>query len=279
MGQKDITEKMLADYNDVFADIVNVLLFDGKQVVDPNALESVKDKSQYKAQGKIHEEERDVSKIVKNQRIRIAFLGLEHQTEVDKDEPFRVIGYDGASYRAQLLSDSKERYPVVTLVLYFGMTRWNKATSLFEALEISDEWKPFVNDYKINLFEIAFLEPEQVNKFQSDFRIIADYLVQKRMNHDYVPSREELKHMDAVLKLMSVVAEDERFEEVQKGLHKDGGAKNMCEVLDRIENKGKIEGKIEAYFDDGRSAEEIAQKIGISVEEVEAIIDSLNLRK
>lgn len=27
MGQKDITEKLLEDYNDVFADIVNVLLF------------------------------------------------------------------------------------------------------------------------------------------------------------------------------------------------------------------------------------------------------------
>ena len=27
MGEKDITEKILADYNDVFADIVNVLLF------------------------------------------------------------------------------------------------------------------------------------------------------------------------------------------------------------------------------------------------------------
>ena len=255
------------------------LLFDGKQVVDPNALESVKDKSQYKAQGEIHEEERDVSKVIKNQRIRIAFLGLEHQTEVDKDEPFRVIGYDGASYRAQLLSDSKERYPVVTLVLYFGMTRWNKATSLFEALEISDEWKPFVNDYKINLFEIAFLEPEQVDKFQSDFRIIADYLVQKRMNNDYVPSREEMKHMDEVLKLMSVVAEDERFEDVQKELHKEGGAKTMCEVLDKLVKEGKIEGKIEAYFDDGRSVEEIAQKISISVEEVEAVIDSLNLRK
>ena len=30
MGEKDITEKILADYNDVFADIVNVLLFGGK---------------------------------------------------------------------------------------------------------------------------------------------------------------------------------------------------------------------------------------------------------
>lgn len=31
MGQKDITEKVLEDYNDVFADIINGLLFDGVQ--------------------------------------------------------------------------------------------------------------------------------------------------------------------------------------------------------------------------------------------------------
>lgn len=283
MGQKDITEKMLADYNDVFADIVNVLLFDGKQIVNPDDLESVKDKSQYKSDGEIHEEERDVSKVVKNRQIRIAFLGIEHQTGTDKDEPFRVIGYDGASYRAQLLSEQKERYPVVTLILYFGLKRWDKATSLFEALEISDEWKPYVNDYKINLFEIAFLNPEQVNKFQSDFRIVADYLVQKRMNNDYIPSAENIRHMNEVLKLMSVVADDIRFEEIQRELHKEGGARNMCQVLDRIENKGKlegkIEGKIEAYFDDGRSVEEISQKVGIPVSDVCKIVNSLGLKR
>ena len=31
MGEKDITEKILADYNDVFADIMNGLLFAGEQ--------------------------------------------------------------------------------------------------------------------------------------------------------------------------------------------------------------------------------------------------------
>ena len=29
MGQKEITEKVLEHYNDVFADIINGLLFDG----------------------------------------------------------------------------------------------------------------------------------------------------------------------------------------------------------------------------------------------------------
>ena len=52
MSEKDITEKILADYNDVFADIVNVLLFDGRQVVSADDLETVKDRSQYKAEVK-----------------------------------------------------------------------------------------------------------------------------------------------------------------------------------------------------------------------------------
>ena len=38
MGEKDITEKTLEAYNDVFADIINVLLFDGKQVVRENEI-------------------------------------------------------------------------------------------------------------------------------------------------------------------------------------------------------------------------------------------------
>ena len=33
MGEKDITEKILADYNDVFADIMNGLLFAGEQKI------------------------------------------------------------------------------------------------------------------------------------------------------------------------------------------------------------------------------------------------------
>lgn len=277
MGQKDITEKMLADYNDVFADIVNVLLFNGKQVVSPDDLVNTKDKSQYRSlDSGIHEMERDVTKIVQSKKVKIALVGLEHQTNVDETEPVRVIGYDGSSYRSQLLNNNKDVYPVVTMVLYFGLTRWDKPLTLWEQVHVSDEWKPYVNDYKVNLFEIAFLEPEQVEMFQSDFRIVADYFVQMRINKDYSPSKETIQHVDEVLKLMSVLLEDERFEMVQnEGI---GGVKNMCEVLDRVENKGimkgKIEGKIEILQELGYNSEEIAQKLNISTDEVNSIIVS-----
>ena len=113
--------------------------------------------------------------------------------------PLRVIGYDGAEYRAQL-SKVKDRYPVVTLVLYFGTDRhWDKAKSLYEALDIPKEFKPYVQNYRINLFEIAYLDPEKVKKFRSDFRIVADYFVQKRMNGEYQPSADRIEHIQAVL--------------------------------------------------------------------------------
>jgi len=276
MGRLDIAEKVLADYNDVFADIVNVLLFHGKQVVSENYLQNTKDKSMYKADdSEIHEQERDLSKVVTDKNIKIALVGLENQTKVDEYEPLRCIGYDGASYRSQLLPEDKEVYPVITLVLYFGLSRWNKSKSLYERLTISDEWKPFVNDYKINLFEIAFLSPEQVQIFKSDFRIIADYFVQKRINKDYIPSKETIDHVDEVLKLMSVLTKDNRFQKVQ-GSTQGKEVQNMCDVLDRVEEKGLakgkaegiIEGKVMAFYEAGLSISEIMDKVSLSNEEV-----------
>ena len=50
MGQKDITEKLLEDYNDVFADIINGLIFNGEQRILPESLENTQVHSQYKAE-------------------------------------------------------------------------------------------------------------------------------------------------------------------------------------------------------------------------------------
>ena len=50
----------------------------------------------------------------------MACIGFENQTASDPNMPLRVMGYDGAEYRAQLLGNSENLYPVVTLVLYFG---------------------------------------------------------------------------------------------------------------------------------------------------------------
>ena len=48
-GGKDIAEKILLAYNDVFSDIVNVLLFGGKEVILENDLEDQTTRTAYKA--------------------------------------------------------------------------------------------------------------------------------------------------------------------------------------------------------------------------------------
>ena len=192
----------------------------------------------------------------------MACIGFENQTASDPDMPLRVMGYDGAEYRAQLLGDNDtgSRYPVVTLVLYFGHEKpWSGPLSLKERLNVPKEFEPYVNDYKINLFQIAYLNREQVELFQSDFKVVADYFVQKRENGDYVPSSQDLTHVQETLQLLSIMTNDHRFEDAYNTSTDDrkGGPRNMCDVLDKVESrgiakgiakgvaKGKAEGEIE----------------------------------
>lgn len=128
MAEKDIAEKTLEAYNDVFADIINVLLFDGEKRVKEDELEDESPNSSYKADGKLHAQERDVAKYWSKGLVRIALYGLENQTDIDYNMPLRLFSYDGTAYRGQLLADKETkktgqrvpRYPVVTLVLYYG---------------------------------------------------------------------------------------------------------------------------------------------------------------
>ena len=48
MAEKDAVQKTLESYNDVFADIVNVLLFNGKRIIKENALTDAQESSYYK---------------------------------------------------------------------------------------------------------------------------------------------------------------------------------------------------------------------------------------
>lgn len=140
-----------------------------------------------------------------------------------------------------MLNDSENLYPVVTLVLYFGHDKpWNGPLSLKERLNIPKEFEPYVNDYKINLFQIAYLTHEQVELFQSDFKVVADYFVQKRENGDYIPSSQDLTHVQETLQLLSIMTNDNRFEEAYNTNTdgQKGGPRNMCDVLDKVENRG-----------------------------------------
>lgn len=200
-NEKDIIEKMLFEAEDVFADILNILLFDGKEVIQPHALAPTGQRSQLKIAGIVHEQERAVAKLWMSGRIGLLSWGWRTR-RMSKDMIMRVFSYDGASYKEQAVHNRQkgvkkwEPYPAITIVLHFGKTHWNAPRTLKELFggNIPAELEPYVNDYRVHVFEISFLSPETVAMFKSDFRIVADFFIQTRENEEYEPSAETITH-------------------------------------------------------------------------------------
>jgi hypothetical protein len=239
--EKDITERLLADHNDVFADIINGLIFKGEQKIRPEDLENRQVRSQYKAAGgRLHQTERDLSKQWSRHDIRLAIFGLENQTNPDRLMPFRAFCYDGDSYKDQIRKKTKPS-PVLTIVLYFGKDHWNAAKSMHEILDIPEGMEDYINDYRVHVFEISWLTDEEIDRFTSDFRIVANFFANRRRNKDYVPDDpQHIEHVDEMLKLLSVFTNDDRYEMI---LADKEEVHNMCEVADRLVNKGIEQGR------------------------------------
>ena len=276
-GEKDIGERTLLECADVFADIWNVLVFGGERVIRAEDLHNGPERSQVKLEGKLHDQMRDVSKYWTRKRVRLALYGIENHTKVYYDLVPKILSYDAAEYKLQenqhrnasrLGEKPLPAYAALTAVLYFGLTRWTAPVTLKEYLLRSwgkeakqqsktgeaddsarilrayhEKLEPLIPDYRVRVFEIAFLEPETVASFTSDFRIVADYFVQSRVNSRYVPSKETIQHVAELLSLMRVLTGDNRFLDAQTMEPlMDKEEVSMCDFLDEAINKGKREG-------------------------------------
>jgi len=218
MGTKDTTQKRLEDFEDIFADISNVLLYDGEDVIKENELETVTAKDTYTVEHQIHEVERDVAKRWRHHSLHISLIGLENQTDPDYNMPLRVICYDGASYRAQLnAEESKKTYPVITLVLYMGTEKhWTAPKQLTDCFKYDERLSKFISNYKINVVELAWLSDEQIMKFKTEFRNFVELLRDTRLGRKPQYSPIQLKHVHELLQLMRIMSGNDEYEQLLK---------------------------------------------------------------
>ncbi len=286
MKEKDITEKMLLSFNDVFADVINGTFFEGREVVDENDLSDVAGITHFKSDdGAYHEQIRDLAKVWNAQGIIYAFIGVENQTKPDRDMILRVLGYDGATYKMQV--GNEKIYPVRTLVIYWGKGRWTAPLTLKERLgesALTDE----VSDYSYRVVSISDMKDAELARYKSDFRQVAEFIAK---GNDYEPTKDELKHPEAVLDILNAVLGDDRFRGIKDKLPSIKAERrtvNMCELLDKIENrgiekgilegieKGRIEGFTESKMMIAKAMKlrafdtpTIAELTGLSIEEIE----------
>lgn len=295
----DKVEKLLEDYGDVFADIFNVLIYQGEDVVQPNGLVDGPTASVYKAaEGNLGQKDRDVVKMDVRNNVTYVLYGLENQTAINYVMPVRSMGYDYASYEkciremkaqnqaeehepqfAQEIWPEQKIYPAVTLVLYFGTTPWTGPTTLHEMMHLPEKLKPYVPDYKINLVQVAFLEEEMIAKFQSDFRIVAEFFRAKRLGNEkkiMYNNNKTWDHIGELMEFFHTFTSDKRYRDFKQFMIDESqkGEVKMCSLLDAFEKEGMEKG-MEKGLEQGRyqSLEKLMKKTGMSISEAMDALD------
>ena len=195
IGRKDDYQSDFYEDELRFADVVNGVLFHGKEVVKPEEL-----KEADSVIATILEQNRSHKVIcdkVRRWKGRFfSLLVLENQSYVDYRMVLRtmraeVIGYEKQRKKAYLramrkgeelsddefLSEMLKRQrlaPVITIVLYMGKRPWDGARSLYELLEMEEELKPFISDHKLNLYD--YHEYSDFSIFKTENRALFEVL-------------------------------------------------------------------------------------------------------
>ena len=237
MGQKDITEKQLEEFNDVFADIYNVLVFE-KNLIDENRLQDGATESRYKDDdGMNRDQRRDVMKTYLDEyRMELAFVGIDNQTTVDRYIPVRILGYDYGKYRRQVDEKKFPLVPVITLVLNLSNTRWNDYKNLADITKVPPEFEPYFQDYKVKVVDVAFLEDSVIERFTSDFKLVARFFKDRRLGVKEWDNKTQIKHVEAFIDFITAFTDDPRYQDVK-------------EDLELLRAKGGETGMNDPYYD------------------------------
>ena len=138
--------------------------------------------------------------------------------------------------------------PVITLVLYLGQDRlWDGARSLCEMLEMEDELKPFVNDFKLNLFD--YHEWKDFSRFKTENRLLFEILScgrNKRKMKKMLQENPEYKALDlesarAIAGMLGVKIKPDAV----KAGDEEGEVYDMCKAFDDYKEEGRREGRQE----------------------------------
>lgn len=279
MGKENFAVNQMLERKDIFADLMNGTLFDGRQILKPEDLELISTQS-----GVIHEEA-EGKKIVLERRgdIRmkaeigtyLVILANESQNKVHYAMPVRNMLYDALEYMKQVQALEKRHkksgerlegdaflsgitredklIPVVTTVLYLGAgTEWDGSKSLYELLGIDEkddtihQLKEYLPDYKINLIQGRNIRnPEKFQTCLQHIFSMLKYNSDKKRLYEYITKhQQELKQMDNVEMLAAFVLLGEQKRVLKLIENQDKKEEtNMCSAIEELIQDGKEEGQ------------------------------------
>lgn len=255
--------------NQVFADVVNLAVHDGKKVVKAAELEEQETVHYLKnAQGELSERRNDVSKQHKSGRTYRIFC-LENENKVSYVMPVRGMEYEAGQYREQLLkignSHDKSDYdtwseysskfkkidklhPVITLILYWKREQWDGARTLQEMLDLTEEEKeelsPFLQDYHLNL--INMYELQNLDACESQLKYVLKLIKldqDKAALYREITENSDYKNLTPETgRVLGTLMGDQRISQKVEEQMMKGENANMCKALEELWADARNEG-------------------------------------
>ncbi len=308
MGKnEDIVLDYLSQQN-VFADLFNGYIFDGAQVIHAGDLMNVDGRLKMFVSDDTRKEQKQTYEVIKKERdivrevqienckIRLAILGVEHQSEIDYSMALRTTVYDILEYLKQAreiqrrhkqqkdvkgkeyLSKFKKEdrlIPTITLVFYTGQEPWDGAVELAELYEASpylDKLLPHMVSAPLNL--ISVYNVQDTEKYHGSLKEVFELLHFVEDGEgmlSYVRNHEEAysKLDEATMRLLSVLIHLD-FPEKRSNKEEDT---DMCKALEDIKQMGIAEGRVEGEAEIKKSIILTMLSKGISCEEISSLTD------
>ena len=295
MGKKDDYQYDYLDNYVRFADQVNGALFGGRQVVKPDELEPTDAQAVYLGREagarKSYKNITDKARIWRGRLIHI--ITIQNQTYVDYRMVLRnmlaeSIGYhkqwkqkkaahektkdlDSGSdeFMSKMKKDEKFT-PIITLVVYCGTEHgWDGARCLYDLLDIDDEMKEFVTNYKLNLYDCH--EHDTFDEYHTGLRQLFEVIRygrdKEQLQRIMEENREIYINMDKdTRELIEVIANikiSEKHTTVENGKERF----NMLKAFEDMRLEGRTEGMAKAIM-------ELLEEFGQVPQRIEELINS-----
>lgn len=245
MAEKDILEKVLLSYADVFADCVNSLAYGGRRRFRVEDMRPAPTESFYRGSKRVHNQFCDLSYYLTDCGKIVLQCILGNETRLRKCQVLRKASYQGGAYRGQL-GTKGQIYPVIGMVLDWTGKRSRVPLSLHRLLALNGaahEDLELVDEVQLTVWHMNNLSEEIRKRFTSDMGFVVDYLNEGNFERR---KNQKIVHAEALCEMMEALTKDTRFTDMiakVRSRQEKGGAIIMCEYLDMLEEKGKEKGE------------------------------------
>ncbi len=226
MGKTNVAiNRYLAD-NERFADLFNVVIFNGRRIVSADDLSELDTKARRAGSERDKESHEYIRDQIKQWKCgaKLLVLGVEPESSVQYALPVKLMKYESIqyekNYREIMKKHRKDRdlsskefisgfsrsdrlSPMLTIVIYHGRDEWDASETLHDLLDfegfpeaIRGEVMKYCNDFHINLLDVNHMENS--DKFVTDLREVFGFLARqndKKSLRKYVEENENFRHL------------------------------------------------------------------------------------